>query len=164
MITKANFLPYKWGRKWVTRNVIARAFFRYASYIFLVSLRLREGYAIGLLLPIFPYNKILPIANPEASVVSIKGWEYSSLCKSQSSHNFTFKISKAVSYFSVQSKRPILLFVCFLIVLLRSKYSRVFLCSEDSSGFEFLKFLVIHFYRSWFRGLAVFENPSINRL
>ena len=40
---------------------------------FSVSLILRVAYAIGLSLPIFPCDKIPPIANPKASVVSKKG-------------------------------------------------------------------------------------------
>ena len=52
---------------------MSRASFSYVSYFFSVSLRLREAYAIGLSLPILPCDKIPPIANPEASVVSIKG-------------------------------------------------------------------------------------------
>ena len=82
----------------------SKRFFLISIIFFSVSLRLREAYAIGLSLPLFPCDKILPIANPEASVVSIKGFEKSGRCKSGSSHNFAFKISKAVCCFCVQLK------------------------------------------------------------
>ena len=57
----------------MTQNIIASAFLSYVSYFFPASLKLREAYAIGLFLPIFPCDNITPIAYPEASVVRIKG-------------------------------------------------------------------------------------------
>ena len=60
--------------------------------------------AIGLSLPILSCDNIPPIAYPVASVARTKGWEKSVRCKSGSSHNFDFKISKAICCLSVHMK------------------------------------------------------------
>ena len=88
----------------MTQNIIASTSFSYVSYFFSASLKLREAYAIGLFLPILPCDNIPPIAYPEASVLRTKGYEKSGLCKSGSSHNLDFKMSKAVCCLSAHMK------------------------------------------------------------
>ena len=67
------------------------------------------------------------IANPDASVVKIKGCEKSGLCSRGSSHHLSFKSSNASC------------------------------CFSDQLNFW-------SFFRSWFKGVAILENPSINLL
>ena len=88
----------------MTQNINTSASFSYVSYFFSVSLKQREAYAIGLSLPILPCDNIPPISYPEASVVRTKGCEKSGRCKSGSSHNLDFEISKAFCCLSVQMK------------------------------------------------------------
>ena len=45
---------------------------------------------------ILPYDNIVSIANLAAFVLSTNGWNKSGRCKSGFSHNFDFKISKAI--------------------------------------------------------------------
>ena len=100
-----NFRPYKYGRKCLTQYIIAKASFSYVSYFISLSFNVREAYAIGRSLFIFPCDNIPPTAIPEASVVKINGFEKSGYCKTGSSHNLCFSISNDSSCLDVQSKR-----------------------------------------------------------
>jgi len=89
-----NFRPYKYGRKCLTQYIIAKPSFSYVSYFILLSVKVREVYAIARSL----FTSLCEnTAISEASVVKINGFEKSGYCKTGSSHNFCFNVSNNCS-------------------------------------------------------------------
>jgi len=103
-ITKVNFCPYRYGRKCLAQYIIAKASFSYVSYFISLSLKFEKHMHIGRSLLISPWDKMPPTAIPEASV-RMKGFEKSGYCKTGSSHNFCFNISKDSSWADLHSNR-----------------------------------------------------------